>query len=248
MTESLHARRGDFIAFSLIKENQIERARSFSRIVGFPMKQGAIDCMCVALRAPRLNAERYHNHKGYRSLNVRLECDHAQHITWVIAQYPGRSNYAFTLHQSTVSSVFEPPRQTKRWLLGDKGKPLIACLMTPPHNPTTHRQHACNVATRNLIEQTIGVLKQCFCCVAHSGGALQDSPERVSRYIVAYGDLQKEKEQVEKEEEVEGEEEEEEEKEEEKETAEEEIEGRRQCRHTLPARAVHDRLIRLWYE
>uniref|UniRef100_UPI00398EC64E putative nuclease HARBI1 n=1 Tax=Pristiophorus japonicus TaxID=55135 RepID=UPI00398EC64E len=183
MSEALYARRGDYILFSLTREKQVERACGFARIAGFPMVQGDIDCTHVALWVPHFITEMYHNRKGFYSLNVHLVCGHTQRVMQVNARYPGSSHDAFILQQSALPSAFEPPRQTRDWLLGDKGYLLTTWLMTPLCKPRTRQQHAYNeshAATWNLIEQIIGVLKQCFSCLDRSRGVLPYSPERIS--------------------------------------------------------------------
>uniref|UniRef100_UPI00398EE6FF putative nuclease HARBI1 n=1 Tax=Pristiophorus japonicus TaxID=55135 RepID=UPI00398EE6FF len=187
VTDALYARRKDYVFFCLSREKQEERARGFARIAGFPMVQGAIDCTHVALRAPHNNPEIFSNRKGYHSLNVQLLCDHTQRILMVNARYPGSSHDAFILRQSSVPAIFQPPHQTQGWLLGDQGYPLCTWLMTPLRNPTTPAQLSYNeshAATRNVIKQTIGLLKQRFRCLDRSGGALQYTPERVSHFVV----------------------------------------------------------------
>uniref|UniRef100_UPI00398F29CD putative nuclease HARBI1 n=1 Tax=Pristiophorus japonicus TaxID=55135 RepID=UPI00398F29CD len=157
----------------------------FIRIVGFPMVQGAIDCTHVALRALHHNPEIFRKRKRYYSLNVQLVCDHTCTIMAINAHYPGSNHDAFILSQTGVPALFQPPSAAPGWLLGDKGYPLCTWLMisstTPPLLPSTLTM---TIMTRCIIQQTIGVLKQWFCCLDCSGGVLQYSPDRVSLFIV----------------------------------------------------------------
>uniref|UniRef100_UPI00398E69EC putative nuclease HARBI1 n=1 Tax=Pristiophorus japonicus TaxID=55135 RepID=UPI00398E69EC len=187
VTRALYARRMDFINFPMSSDSQIERALGFGRIAGFPKVQGAIDCTHVALRAPLHNTEVFRNRKGYDSLNVQLVCDHTQRILAVNACYPGSTHDAFILHESSVSQMFQRQRQGQGWLIGDKGYGLATWLMTPLRNPATEAEQRYNeghAATRKIIRQTIGVLKQRFRCLDRSGGSLQYFPQQVSEFIV----------------------------------------------------------------
>uniref|UniRef100_UPI00398ECE6C putative nuclease HARBI1 n=1 Tax=Pristiophorus japonicus TaxID=55135 RepID=UPI00398ECE6C len=157
VTDALHRRRRDCISFPMTREKQHKRACGFVRIAGSPMMQGAIDCTQVAL------------------------------ILTVNAHFPSSSHDVFILCQICVPAQFQPPHQPHGWLLGDKGYPLSTWLMTPLYNPNIPGQLSYNeshAATRNIIEQTIGVLKQRFRCLDHSGGALQYSVEWGSLFIV----------------------------------------------------------------
>uniref|UniRef100_UPI00398E79DC putative nuclease HARBI1 n=1 Tax=Pristiophorus japonicus TaxID=55135 RepID=UPI00398E79DC len=177
----------DYIKFSMSRQSQDERSCGFARIVGFLMVQGAIDCTHVALRALPHTGEVFRNRKGYHFLNVQLACDHRQMILAVNARYPGSCHDAFILRDSSVPRQFQPPHEGRAWLIGDKGYGVAPWLMTPLHNPTNPAEQRYNIsyiATRTIVEQTIMVLKQHFCCLNRSGGAFQYSPDRVSIFTV----------------------------------------------------------------
>ncbi|XP_062914350.1 putative nuclease HARBI1 [Mobula hypostoma] len=187
VTDALYSRREDFISFPEGAEQQAERADGFAHIANFPKVQGVIDCTHVALRTPHVKPELYRNHKGFHSLNVQLLCDHEQKFLMVNAMYPGSSHDAFILRQSEVPAMFQPPDCLDGWLLGDKDYPLLPWLLTPVQSPASTAQ--CNYnqshrATRSLVKDAIRVLKARFRCLDRSGGALQYSPERVSRFVV----------------------------------------------------------------
>ncbi|XP_067851961.1 putative nuclease HARBI1 [Heptranchias perlo] len=179
--------RNRFITFPLDREKQNERTRGFARIAGFPMLQGAIDYTHFAMRAQHVNLVIYMNKKGFHSLNVQLVYDHTQCIMGVNTRYPESSHNVFTMRQSNMPAIFEPARQVKGWLLGDQGYPLMRWLTIPVRNTRTRAEWAYNeshAAMCNVIDRTIGVLKQCFRCLDRCVGTLQYSAERVSRFIV----------------------------------------------------------------
>uniref|UniRef100_UPI00398F3F7A putative nuclease HARBI1 n=1 Tax=Pristiophorus japonicus TaxID=55135 RepID=UPI00398F3F7A len=185
--DALYSRRRNYISWSMSTEKQQEHTCRFARIAGIPMVQGAIDCTHVALRAPHHNTMVFCNSKDYHSQNIQLACEYRQRFLAVNARYPGRTNDSFILRQVTVPGFFNLPHGARGWLLRYKGYILATWLMTPFHNPNTRAQHSYNeshAATRNCIKQTIGVLKQRYRCLDHSGGALQYSPDRVSLFVV----------------------------------------------------------------
>uniref|UniRef100_UPI00398EFA7D putative nuclease HARBI1 n=1 Tax=Pristiophorus japonicus TaxID=55135 RepID=UPI00398EFA7D len=162
ITDALYKRRDKYTSFPMSREKQMEW---------------------------QINAEMFINRKGVHFLNVQLVCDHHRKIMAVDPQFPGSSHNAFILRQTGVPGGLSLPNQNCGWLLGDKGYPLCTpAMLTPLRNPRTAVQHAYNdshSATRSVIEQCIGILKQRFRCLDFSGGVLQYSPEWISLFVVA---------------------------------------------------------------
>uniref|UniRef100_UPI00398F45A1 putative nuclease HARBI1 n=1 Tax=Pristiophorus japonicus TaxID=55135 RepID=UPI00398F45A1 len=185
-SKALYVCRMDFIKFPMSRESQNEQTWGFGRIAGFPRVQGAIDCTHMALQVPFNNAELFRNKKGYHSLNVQLVCNHTQHILTVNARYPGGAHDAFILHKSSVSRIFQQQREGHSWLVGDKGYGRATWLMTFLRSPieAEQRYKESHAATRNIIVQTIRVLKQRFQYLDPSGGSLKYSPQQISEFIV----------------------------------------------------------------
>ncbi|XP_067848276.1 putative nuclease HARBI1 [Heptranchias perlo] len=186
VTEAPYTMRNNYISFPMDRVKQVERALGFACITGFLRVQGTIDCTHIALRTSHRHPGIFLNRKGFHSLNIHLVCDHRHRVMQVCARYPGSSHDLFILHQPSVLPLFQPGHQVTGWLLGDKGYPL-SWIMTPVKNPDMAAELAYNegcAATRNIIEQTVGVLKQCFRCLDLSGGALQYSLEQVFRFVV----------------------------------------------------------------
>uniref|UniRef100_UPI00398EE029 putative nuclease HARBI1 n=1 Tax=Pristiophorus japonicus TaxID=55135 RepID=UPI00398EE029 len=179
----MYRKRADYISFSMTSDHQLEHQAGFMCIACFPRVQGVIDCTHVALRASHQATEQFRNCKGFLSLNVQLVCDHNCKIMHVDARYPDSAHKSFILRQSSVPHIFTGPNEHCGWLLGDKGYALTTWLMTLLRNLRTEGQVAYNenlTATRVIIEHTIGILKQRFRFLDHSGGELQYSPEHVS--------------------------------------------------------------------
>ncbi|XP_067854384.1 putative nuclease HARBI1 [Heptranchias perlo] len=156
VTEALYELHNRFTTFPLDRKQQNEQVRGFARISGFPMVQAGVR-------------------------------PHIAHQVPVNARYHGSTHDAFIMWQSNVPIIFQLAWQVKGWLLGDKGYPLMRWLMTPVRNAHTRAEQAyseSHAATCNIIKRSVGVLKQCSRCLNHSGGALQYSAERVSRFLI----------------------------------------------------------------
>ncbi|XP_072350726.1 putative nuclease HARBI1 [Scyliorhinus torazame] len=187
VTEVLYSKRNQFISFPMETESQAERALGFRAIADFPQVQGVLGCAHVALRAPYDHPGVYVNKKGFHSLKVQLVCDHQKRVMQVCSRFPGSAWHSAILEQSSVPPLFRPERQALGWLLGGSGYPLDTWLMTPVRKPRTPCQHHYNqshAATLATVPQTIVLLKHRFRCLSKSGGTLQYSPERVSKFIV----------------------------------------------------------------
>ncbi|XP_067855254.1 putative nuclease HARBI1 [Heptranchias perlo] len=162
--DALYEMRNRLITFPFDRDKQNERARGFVHIAGFPMVQGAIDCTHIALHAPYINSAAFVNRKDFLSLNMQLVCDHMHRIMEVDARYSGSSHNAFVIRQSNVPAIFH-----SAW------------------NPRTRAEQTyseSHAATRKVVEHIIGLFKQCFRCLRHSGGFLQYSTEQVGRFVM----------------------------------------------------------------
>uniref|UniRef100_UPI00398F5E97 putative nuclease HARBI1 n=1 Tax=Pristiophorus japonicus TaxID=55135 RepID=UPI00398F5E97 len=177
VTDALCSRRMNYINFSMSREKQDGHSHGFARIVGFPIVQGAIDCMHVELQAPPHNGEVLCNCKGDHSLNIQLVCDHRQMVLAVNARYPVSSHDSFILRENSVPQLFQPLHAGHDWFIDDKGYGLVTWLMTTPAKQCYNHNRA---TTRAIIDQTIGNLKQRFCYLDCSGGKFQYTPDRLS--------------------------------------------------------------------
>uniref|UniRef100_UPI00398F43E6 putative nuclease HARBI1 n=1 Tax=Pristiophorus japonicus TaxID=55135 RepID=UPI00398F43E6 len=161
VNDALYAHRMDFIKFPMTTEAQSERVLGFCMHRRLPKDSG-----CYGLY-PYCNestiTEAYQNRKGFHSLNMQLVCDHLQRIMAVNANFSGSIHDAHISHESTVSDLLKSQPQGKWWLLGDKEYGLATWLLTPIRNPWTQaeqRYKKSHIVTRNIIEKTIGELKQ----------------------------------------------------------------------------------------
>ncbi|XP_067859159.1 putative nuclease HARBI1 [Heptranchias perlo] len=168
VTETLYTRRRTFISFPMDRVKQDERALGSAHIAGFPKVQGGIDRTCFALLVTYHQSGMFLNRKGFHAFNVQLICDLRQHIMQFCARFPGHSHASFIVRQSSVPPLFQPGCQVTGWQPGNKGYTLQIWLMTPVRNPGTAAEVAYNeshAATRNIIKQMVGLLKQCFSCL-----------------------------------------------------------------------------------
>ncbi|XP_038661682.1 putative nuclease HARBI1, partial [Scyliorhinus canicula] len=188
VTDALYAIADRYIHFPMDQANQDARAVGFSAMAGFPMVQGLIDGMHVAVRPPAEDRAVFTNRKGTYSVNTQVVCDHRMIIMHVCARFPGSVHDSYVLSQSNIPGMFEGRhRRMRGWLLGDRGYPLRTWLMTPVRRPQTNADNGYNdahAATRGLIERCFGILKSRFRCLDISGWALQYPPDRIGRIIV----------------------------------------------------------------
>ncbi|XP_053552887.1 putative nuclease HARBI1 [Bombina bombina] len=71
---------------------------------------------------------------------------------------------------------------------GDSGYMSRPWLITPLYNPTDEAQERYNRAhtrTRAVVERMFGLLKMVLRCLDRSGGALQYSPSKVAKIVIA---------------------------------------------------------------
>ncbi|XP_062903444.1 putative nuclease HARBI1 [Mobula hypostoma] len=187
VTEVLYDKRNQFISFPMETESQEQRELGFRKIAGFPGVQGVLGCAHVALRAPYDNPAVYINAKGFHSLKVQLVCDHRHRVMHVCSRFPGSTCHSLILQESSVPPLFEPECRVSGWLLGSSDYPLTPWLMTPVRNPRSSGEHQYNcrhASCHGSVRRTIAMLKHRFRCLSRSGGSLQYSPDRVSKFIV----------------------------------------------------------------
>ncbi|XP_023230978.1 putative nuclease HARBI1 [Centruroides sculpturatus] len=162
----------------------------------FPGVIGAIDCCHVAIVSPPVEDINYPEHiyvnrKGYHSLNVQLICDANMYIMNVNARFPGSVHDAFIWKNSNVRKAFQRwhncNRNAHTWLLGDSGYPLEPWLLTPLRTTNTQAEvkyNNCLTATRSIIEQCNGLLKNRWRCLLKHR-VLHYHPETASNVIIA---------------------------------------------------------------
>uniref|UniRef100_UPI00398F2A1B putative nuclease HARBI1 n=1 Tax=Pristiophorus japonicus TaxID=55135 RepID=UPI00398F2A1B len=185
LTAALYAKRDQFINFPMTSQ-AIETGLWAPEFLASPRYRVRLT-VSIILRAPLDDTKVYHNRKQFHSLNIQLVCDNMHQIMAVDAKYPGSIHDAFILRESFISAMFQELPEGHSWLLRHKGYDLATWLVTPLHNPRTEperRYNMSHITARSIIERTIGILKQRFRCLDHSGGYLQYVPHHVSQFTV----------------------------------------------------------------
>ncbi|XP_051883901.1 putative nuclease HARBI1 [Pristis pectinata] len=188
VTDVLFNKAAGFINFGITPRQQRERAKDFCCIAGFPKVQGVIGGTHVALKAPAEQPLIFVNRKGFHSLNVQIVCDAHQKILYVNAKHAGSCHDAVIVQHSTLPDLFHEDNHVQGWLLGDQAYALQTWLMPPLSRPRTQAEEAYNqaqAATRAVVERAIRLLKSRFRCLDRSSGALQYTPQRVARIVIA---------------------------------------------------------------
>uniref|UniRef100_UPI00398EF4AB putative nuclease HARBI1 n=1 Tax=Pristiophorus japonicus TaxID=55135 RepID=UPI00398EF4AB len=168
----LFARAGNYVKFACDDTNQNKQALRFAYLAGFPQVSELVHGKHESYdRVPSEEISSSKDLSSVRSMETYYKCES-----------PGRKKiYEFIL-------ASQP--EGHGWMLEDKGYGLASWLMTPLRNPLTEAEKHYNeshIATQNMVEKTIGVLKQCFRCLDHSGGSLQYHPDQVIDLIIRRG-------------------------------------------------------------
>ncbi|XP_056015330.1 putative nuclease HARBI1 [Ostrea edulis] len=166
-------------------QNATNTKRKFHNIAGFPGVLGCVDGTFIRIQTPVESEPDYVNRKGYHSLNVMMSCDTNFVITNCVAKWPGSCHDSRVFRESTLCRQFENG-QHDGLLLGDSGYPCKTYLMTPYNNTNDVRHkerfNSALCRTRVVIEQTYGILKRRFPCLAVG---LLTKPDRACQYVVA---------------------------------------------------------------
>ncbi|XP_036340137.1 putative nuclease HARBI1 [Rhagoletis pomonella] len=99
-------------------------------------------------------------------------CDNKMKIRYVNAQYPGSNHDSHIMNVSNARCFFERNYlngERNTWILGDAGYSLEPWLMTPFRSPppgsSESHYNKIHAKARNIIERTIGLLKNRFRCL-----------------------------------------------------------------------------------
>ena len=164
--------------------------RGFYELAGFPKVIGAIDGTLIPIRTPFKNEHLYVCHKGFHAINVMATCNARLLFTNVVAKWHGSTHDSAVFNASMLNIHLESGSGGEGWLLGDRGYALTPTMMTPFHpdkmtSNAERKYQKAHTKTRNVIERSFGVLKQRFRCLDFSGGAMQFSPSRCCKIILA---------------------------------------------------------------
>ncbi|XP_067636860.1 putative nuclease HARBI1 [Eurosta solidaginis] len=172
-------------------EAELQQAKLyFFNISRIPGIIGCVDGTHIKIVAPKKELQHlYYNRKGFYSINAMIVCDHSMSIRYINAKYPGATHDSMVFSMSALKSHLKQQHQDgtrNTWLLGDAGYALKPYLLTPFRNTEDgsaqriyNTQHA---KGRNIIERTIGVLKNRFRCLLQAR-ALHYTPEKATKII-----------------------------------------------------------------
>jgi hypothetical protein len=160
--------------------------QKFYQYGGFPGVIGCLDGTHVPIVKPSNHAqpEIFRCRKGFLSLNVQILCGPDHFIYNIVARWPGSTHDARIFSNSLLKDRLEN-NEIQGTILADGGYPCLRCLLTPLRNPITpeeRRYNRCHIKTRNVVERTIGILKNRFRCLYHK---LHYRPEKVGNIVVA---------------------------------------------------------------
>ncbi|XP_049301914.1 putative nuclease HARBI1 [Bactrocera dorsalis] len=179
----------EWIKFDQSEEEKIQAKQEFYAKASFPGVIMCVDGTHIKIVKPSEEGFLYYNRKGFYSINAMVVCDNRMRIKSIDARYPGCNHDSHVWGLSKLRSHMERRyREGERnaWLLGDAGYPLQPWLMTPYRSVSQgspqsnyNMRHS---TTRNIVERTIGVLKNRFRCLL-GARELHYSPHKVSQII-----------------------------------------------------------------
>ncbi|XP_067279192.1 putative nuclease HARBI1 [Pseudorasbora parva] len=176
-----------YIQFPYDNAQQAMIKRGFYEIAGIPNVIGAIDFTHVRLKPPLVNDYPYINRKNYHSVNVQIICDATLCLLNVGARWPGGTHDAFIFEHSSVRRRLQDGAlRGHGYLLG-----VIlfwTFLITPVTLQERNFNHAhtrTRATVERFVERCVGLLKGRWLCLAHAGGTLLYSPQKVCNIILA---------------------------------------------------------------
>lgn len=165
VTRAIASLRPNYVKFPSTTQERRDVMNLFFMQSKLPGVIGAIDCVHVPIQSPGgVDAEIYRNRKCYFSLNVQLISDPTNYISDVVARWPGSVHDSTIFDHSHVRAVLETNPEDG-YLVGDSGYACRRYLLTPLLNPASDSEEAYNraqIAARNCIERTNGLLKRRF--------------------------------------------------------------------------------------
>ena len=165
VTDAIASLRDQYVKLPLSAQDQQTAMQSFYARSKMPGVIGAIDCTQVPIQSPGADdAEIYRNRKGFFSINVQLVSDPTGYISDVVARWPGSVHDSTIFDNSKLRAMLET-QQLGGCLVGDGGYACRRYMLTPLNNPSSAAErdyNAAQIAARNCIERTIGMLKRRF--------------------------------------------------------------------------------------
>ncbi|XP_013110337.1 putative nuclease HARBI1 isoform X2 [Stomoxys calcitrans] len=161
-----------WISVRMTEVEKFEIKDYFYKKFKFPGIIGCIDGTHIKILAPGVGERfKYYNRKGFYSLNATV-CDHKLRIRYISPNHPGSVHDSLVWNTSDLKEFLKTNYlngETNTWLLGDAGYPLEPYLITPfrsaEDGTAESRFNYIHSQARNVVERTIGVLKNRFRCI-----------------------------------------------------------------------------------
>ncbi|XP_049279393.1 putative nuclease HARBI1 [Anopheles funestus] len=176
-----------WISLEMTPEEQQEARRHFFSKSGIPGVVMSVDGTHIKIIAPVQDRDQHYNRKGFYSINVLLVCDHKMAIRYVDARFSGANHDAHIWSVSGIDDYFSLKHQrgeTSYKILGDSAYPSKPWLITPKRNAAPNTPDASyntrHAKGREIIERTIGMLKNRFRCLL-GARQLHYKPEKAAQ-------------------------------------------------------------------
>ncbi|XP_054278994.1 putative nuclease HARBI1 [Macrosteles quadrilineatus] len=167
-------------------EDTNDIAVKFFRKGGFPSVCGCVDGTMINIDAPSAHEEQYVNRHGKHSLNVMMISGPKYEVFAVNPNWPGSVHDSRVFRNSAVYRSFE-----NGWrpfpdavILGDSAYGMKEWLMAPLNgnieNLRERKFNRAHKATRRMVENTFGIMKERFPCLNH----LRVSPRHAAEIVL----------------------------------------------------------------
>ncbi|XP_072369032.1 putative nuclease HARBI1 [Scyliorhinus torazame] len=174
----------DYITFNLDQAHQDAQSAGLAAVAGMSQVHGVIDGTHVTLRASARQRVPFINRKGFPSLNVELVYNHQLQIMNFCARYPGSVHSAYTWCTRRFPALLRHSLD-EGLTRGLRTEVMADDVCAEAQTEVKNHYNDVQLANRRIIDLCIGILKMRFRCLEHSGGALQCSPQRVTRIMAA---------------------------------------------------------------
>ncbi|XP_061507746.1 putative nuclease HARBI1 isoform X1 [Anopheles gambiae] len=180
----LHSLVGDWINLRMTQSERQEAKEYFFLKSGIENVVMCVDGTHVKIKKPQERPLTFLNRKSFYSINTLIVCDHKTRIRAVDARFAGSHHYAHIWRVSIVRKYFQRLHRSgqRDKILGDAGYPSEPWLVRPHRDPDEGSAEAefnkKYSSGRMIVEQTIGVWKSRFRCLAGTDRALNYDPKR----------------------------------------------------------------------
>ncbi|XP_026474640.1 putative nuclease HARBI1 [Ctenocephalides felis] len=181
-----------YISFPMTTMQKMETKKQFYNKYGMSGIIGCLDCTHINITVPQKDhpenpAVLFLNKKGSYSLNVEVICDADERVIFASTTYGGSASDAAIWQKSPIRALLHKNAEDETYIIGDSSYPSEKYLLTPyrtPKNPTEENYNKCLQKTRQVMDRTLGAIKNRFRCL-HPQKILHYTPDVAGKIVYA---------------------------------------------------------------